>query len=151
VCENSSLVPKGRLNLAQEKLIKESDLPYSIVRATQFFEFVKGIADFSTQGNQVHLAPVLIQPIVSDDVAKAVVRVSAGKPMNGIVEVGGPEKFRLDELIRLGLSALGDAREVVTDPNALYYGVRLSERTLVPEDDAKLGEMRFKDWLAQGV
>jgi hypothetical protein len=71
--------------------------------------------------------------------------------MNGIVEVGGPEKFRLDELIRLGLSALGDAREVVTDPNALYYGVRLSERTLVPEDDAKLGEMRFKDWLAQGV
>lgn len=142
--------PYFRAKIAQEKLIKESGLPYSIVHATQFFEFVKGIADFSTQGNQVHLAPVLIQPMASDDVAKAVGRVAAGTPVNGIVEVGGPEKFRLDELIRLGLSALGDAREVVSDPNALYYGVRVSERTLVPEDEAKLGEIRFKDWLAQG-
>lgn len=142
--------PYFRAKIAQEKLIKESGLPYSIVHATQFFEFVKGIADFSTQGNQVHLAPVLIQPMASDDVAKAVGRVAVGTSVNGIVEVGGPEKFRLDELIRLGLSALGDAREVVTDPNALYYGVRVSERTLVPEDDAKLGEIRFKDWLAQG-
>lgn len=142
--------PYFRAKIAQEKLIKESGLPYSIVHATQFFEFVKGIADFSTQGNQVHLAPVLIQPMASDDVAKAVGRVAVGTPVNGIVEVGGPEKFRLDELIRLGLSALGDAREVVTDPNALYYGVRVSERTLVPEDDARLGEIRFKDWLAQG-
>jgi uncharacterized protein YbjT (DUF2867 family) len=142
--------PYFRAKIAQEKLIKESGLPYSIVHATQFFEFVKGIADFSTQGNQVHLAPVLIQPMVSDDVAKAVGRVSVGAPVNGIVEVGGPEKFRLDELIRLYLNALGDPREVVTDPNALYYGVRVSERTLVPEEDAKLGEIRFKDWLAQG-
>jgi uncharacterized protein YbjT (DUF2867 family) len=142
--------PYFRAKIAQEKLIQESGLPYSIVHATQFFEFVKGIADFSTQGNQVHLAPVLIQPMASDDVAKAVGRVSVGTPVNGIVEVAGPEKFRLDELIRLGLSALGDAREVVTDPNALYYGVRVSERTLVPEDDAKLGEIRFKDWLAHG-
>jgi uncharacterized protein YbjT (DUF2867 family) len=142
--------PYFRAKIAQEKLIKESGLPYSIVHATQFFEFVKGIADFSTQGNQVHLAPVLIQPMASDDVAKAVGRVAAGTPVNGIVEVGGPEKFRLDELIRLGLSALDDPREVVTDPNALYYGVRLSERTLVPENGAKLGEIRFKDWLAQG-
>jgi uncharacterized protein YbjT (DUF2867 family) len=142
--------PYFRAKIAQEKLIEESSLPYSIVHATQFFEFVKGIADFSTQGNQVHLAPVLIQPMASDDVAKAVGRVSVGTPVNGIVEVAGPEKFRLDELIRLGLSALGDAREVVTDPNALYYGVRVSERTLVPEDDAMLGEIRFKDWLAHG-
>lgn len=142
--------PYFRAKIAQEKLIKESGLPYSIVHATQFFEFVKGIADFSTQGNQVHLAPVLIQPMASDDVANAVGRVAVGTPVNGIVEVGGPEKFRLDELIRLGLSALGDAREVVSDPNALYYGVRVSERTLVPEDEAKLGEIRFKDWLAQG-
>jgi uncharacterized protein YbjT (DUF2867 family) len=141
--------PYFRAKIAQEKLIEESGLPYSIVHATQFFEFVKGIADFSTQGNQVHLAPVLIQPMASDDVAKAVGRVSVGTPVNGIVEVAGPEKFRLDELIRLGLTAVGDAREVVTDPNALYYGVRVSERTLVPEDDAKLGEIRFKDWLAQ--
>ncbi len=143
--------PYFRAKIAQEKLITESGLPYSIVHATQFFEFVKGIADFSTQGNQVHLAPVLIQPMASDDVAKAVGRVAAGAPVNGIVEVGGPEKFRLDELIRLGLTALDDAREVVTDPDALYYGVRVSERTLVPEDDAKLGEIRFKDWLAQGI
>jgi uncharacterized protein YbjT (DUF2867 family) len=142
--------PYFRAKIAQEKLIKESGLPYSIVHATQFFEFVKGIADFSTQGNQVHLAPVLIQPMASDDVANAVGRVAVGTPVTGIVEVGGPEKFRLDELIRLGLSALGDAREVVSDPNALYYGVRVSERTLVPEDEAKLGEIRFKDWLAQG-
>jgi uncharacterized protein YbjT (DUF2867 family) len=142
--------PYFQAKMAQEKLIKESGLPYSIVHATQFFEFVKGIADFSTQGNQVHLPPALIQPMASDDVAKGVGRVSVGTPVNGIVEIGGPEKFRLDELIRLGLSALGDARKVVTDPNALYYGVLLSERTLVPEDDAKLGEIRFEDWLAQG-
>ncbi len=142
--------PYFRAKIAQEKLIKESGLPYSIVHATQFFEFAKGIADFSTQGTQVHLPPVLIQPMASDDVAKAVGRVSVGAPVNGTVEVGGPEKFRLDELIRLCLSALRDPREVVTDPNALYYGVHVSERTLVPEDDAKLGEIRFKDWLAQG-
>jgi len=89
--------------------------------------------------------------MASEDVAKAVGRVSVGTPVNGIVEVGGPEKFRLDELIRLGLSALGDPREVVTDPNALYYGVHVSERTLVPEDDAKLGEIHFKDWLSQNA
>jgi uncharacterized protein YbjT (DUF2867 family) len=142
--------PYFRAKMAQEKLIKESGLPYSIVHATQFFEFVKGIADISTQGNQVRLAPVLIQPMASDDVSKAVGKVSVGTPVNGIVEVGGPEKFRLDELIRLCLSALGDPREVVTDPNATYYGAAVSERTLVPEDDAKLGEIRFEDWLAQG-
>jgi len=142
--------PYFRAKTAQEKLIRESGLPYSIVHATQFFEFVKTIADISTQGNQVRLAPVLIQPMASDDVAKAVARVSVGTPVNRIVEVAGPEKFRLDELIRLDLSALGDPREVITDPNALYYGARVSERTLVPEGDAKLGAIRFEDWLAQG-
>lgn len=142
--------PYFRAKLAQEKLIRESSLPYSIIHASQFFEFVKSIADFSTQGNQIHLAPVLIQPMASDDVAKAVARVSVGMPVNDVVEVGGPEKFRLDELIRGCLSALGDSREVVADPNALYYGARLTERTLVPEDGAQLGEIRFEDWLAQG-
>jgi uncharacterized protein YbjT (DUF2867 family) len=88
--------------------------------------------------------------MAADDVAKAVARVSVGTPVNGIVEVAGPEKFRLDELIRRCLSALGDSREVVADPNALYSGARLSERTLVPQDDAKLGEIRFEDWLARG-
>ena len=142
--------PYFRAKIVQEKLIKESSLPYSIIHAPQFFEFVKGIADFSTQGNQVHVAPVLIQPMAADDVAKAVARVSVGTPVNGIIEVAGPEKFRLDELIRRCLSALGDSREVVADPNAPYSGARLSERTLVPEDDAKLGETRFEDWFAQG-
>jgi uncharacterized protein YbjT (DUF2867 family) len=143
--------PYFRAKIAQEKLIRESGMPYSIVHATQFFEFAKGIADFSTQGNQIHLPPALIQPIVSGDVAIAVARVSVGTPVNGIVEIAGPERFRLDELIRIYLDATGDSREVVTDPNALYYGVRLSERTLVPEDDARLGEIRFEDWLPQGA
>ena len=141
--------PYFRAKIVQEKLITESSLPYSIVHATQFFEFVKGIADISTQGNQVHLAPVLIQPMAADDVAKAVVKVSVGAPVNGIVEVAGPEKFRLDELVRDCLRTLGDSRKVVIDPNALYAGARLSERTLVPEDDAQLGELRFEAWLAQ--
>jgi uncharacterized protein YbjT (DUF2867 family) len=143
--------PYFRAKITQEKLIEESGMPYSIVRATQFFEFAKGIADFSTQGNQVHLPPAFIQPMASDDVAKGVARVSVGSPLNGIVEIGGPEKFRLDELIRLYLSAVGDPRAVVTDPNSLYYGIQVSERTLVPEDNAKLGEIRFKNWLNQGA
>jgi uncharacterized protein YbjT (DUF2867 family) len=143
--------PYFRAKIAQEKLITESGLPYSIVHATQFFEFAKGIADFSTQGNEVHLPPVLIQPIVSDDVATAVGRVAVGTPVNGMVEVAGPARFRLDELIRLYLDALDDPRKVVTDPNALYYGIHVGERTLVPEANAKLGEMRFEDWLPQGT
>jgi uncharacterized protein YbjT (DUF2867 family) len=134
----------------QEKLIRESGLPYSIVRATQFFEFVKTIADISTQGNQVRVPPVLIQPMASEDVAKAVATISVAAPVNGTVEVGGPDKFRLDELIRLALNAIGDTREVVADPNSTYYGVHVSERTLVPEDAAMLAEHRFRDWLARG-
>jgi uncharacterized protein YbjT (DUF2867 family) len=141
--------PYFRAKMTQEKLIAESKLPYSIVRATQFFEFVKGIADISTQGNQVHLAPVLFQPMASDDVATEVARISVGKPSNGIVEIAGPEKFRLDELIRRFLSATHDSREVVADPGALYSGARLTERTIIPEDDATLGKTRFEDWLAQ--
>lgn len=139
-----------RAKLAQEKLIKEASLPYSIVHATQFFEFVKAIADFSTQGDQVHLPPVLFQPMAAADVAKAVARTAAGKPANGIVEVAGPEKFRLNELIGLALKSLGDPRQVVSDPKAPYYGVHVTERTLIPEDDARLGEIRFEDWVAQG-
>lgn len=141
--------PYFRAKIAQENLIKESTLPYSIVQATQFFEFVKGIAASSTQGNEVRLAPVLIQPMAADDVAKGVARVSTGTPVNGTVEIAGPEKFRLDELIRIALRAMNDPREVVADPNALYSGALLKERTLIPEDDAELGELRFGDWLAQ--
>ena len=136
-----------RGKIAQEKLIRESSIPYSIVHATQFFEFVKSIADAATDGSRVRLAPVLIQPMASDDVADAVARIAVGAPVNGIVEVAGPEQFRLDELIRQDLSALNDPRDVVADPQARYFGAVLSERTLVPGDDARLGETRFEDWL----
>jgi uncharacterized protein YbjT (DUF2867 family) len=136
-----------RAKIAQENLIKSSSIPYSIVRATQFFEFVKGIADFSTDGNKVRLPAVLIQPMAADDVASAVGRIALSSPVNGTVEVGGPEKFRLDELVRRGLAAWEDPREVVADPRARYYGIEVSERTLVPDDDARLGETRFATWL----
>jgi len=138
-----------RAKMAQENLIKTSSIPYSIVRATQFFEFIRGIADFSTDGNKVRLPSAIIQPMAADDVASAVGRIAMGSPVNGTVEIGGPQKFRLDELVRRGLAAWNDPREVVVDPRARYYGVELSERTLVPADDARLGEMRFETWLTQ--
>jgi uncharacterized protein YbjT (DUF2867 family) len=140
-----------RAKIAQEKLIKESSIPYSIVHATQFFEFVKSIADAATDGNSVRLASVLIQPMAADDVASAVGKIAVGTPVNGTVEIAGPEQFRLDELIRQGLSARNDPREVIADPHARYFGAEVSERTLVPGDDAQLGETRFEDWLSQSA
>jgi len=138
-----------RAKIAQEKLIKESSIPYSIVRATQFFEFVNRIADSATEGNTVRLPSVGFQPMAADDVASAVCRVAIGSPLNGIVEVAGPERFRFDTLIRQGLSARRDPREVIADPHARYFGAELGERTLVPGDDARLAETRFDDWLSQ--
>jgi len=138
-----------RAKIAQEELIKGSSIPYSIVRATQFFEFAKKLADISTQGGAVHVPPVLIQPMAGDDVAGALCRVAQESPVNGTVEVGGPEQFRLDEFVRRRLAALHDAREVVADPQARYSGAKLSERTLVPGDDARLAQTRFDDWLRQ--
>jgi len=140
-----------RAKIAQEKLIKESSLPYSIVHATQFFEFLKGLADISMVGDKVHLPHVLFQPMAADDVASGVARVAVGPPVNGIVEIGGPEQFRLDELVRRRLAALKDLREVIADPNARYAGAKLSERTLVPGNDARLGETRFETWLSQST
>ena len=136
-----------RAKIAQEKLIQESSIPYSIVHATQFFEFIKGIADAATDGNTVRLAPVLIQPMAADDVASAVGRVALGSPVNGIVEIAGPEQFRLDELIRRSLDAQNDPRQVIADPHARYFDAELKERTLVPDDGASLAETRFEDWL----
>ena len=138
-----------RAKMAQEKLIQGSPVPYSIVRATQFFEFIKSIADFSTDGDTVRLPPVLIQPMAADDVAGGVGRVALGAPVKGTVEIGGPERFRLDELIRMDLTALKDPRKVITDPQGRYYGIRVNERTLLPGDEARLGEKRFEDWLRQ--
>jgi len=138
-----------RAKVAEENLIKGSFIPYSIVRATQFFEFVKGIADFSTEGNKVRLPSALIQPMSADDVAGAVGQVAMGPPLNGTVEIGGPEQFPLDELVRQALAAWKDPREVVADPHARYYGIAVSEKTLVPGKDARLSQTRFKTWLNQ--
>ena len=135
-----------RAKQAQEKLIRESGVPYSIVHATQFFEFVKRIADDATEGNTVRLPSVLIQPMAADDVAKAVGRAAVAAPINGVIEVAGPEQFRLDQLIRDGLRARNDPRQVITDPEARYYGAKLSERTLLPGDGVRLGEIRLDEW-----
>lgn len=140
-----------RAKIAQENLVKSSSIPYSIVRATQFFEFIKGIADFSTDGNTVRLPTALIQPMAAEDVAGAVCRVALGSPLNGTVETGGPEQFRMNELVRRGLAAREDPREVVADPQARYYGIKLSETALIPGSDARLGEMRFEDWLSPAM
>jgi uncharacterized protein YbjT (DUF2867 family) len=137
-----------RGKIAQEKLIKGGSIPYSIVHATLFFEFVKSIADAVTDGNTVRLAPVLVQPMAADDVATAVARVAVGAPLNGIVEVAGPEQFRLDQVVRRYLGARGDRRSVIADPHARYFGAELGERTLVP-DNAIIGEVRFEDWLSR--
>jgi uncharacterized protein YbjT (DUF2867 family) len=140
-----------RGKIAQEKLIRESSIPYTIVHATQFFEFLKGLADWSTVGEEVHLPPVLFQPMAADDVASGVARVAVGPPANGIVEIGGPEQFRLDELVRRRLASLKDPRKVVADPNARYSGAKISEKTLVPGNNARLGETRFETWLKESA
>lgn len=136
-----------RAKVAQERLIRNSSIPYSIVRATQFFEFLKRIADEATDGNTVRIAPVLFQPIAAADVAIAVCRVAVEAPLNRIVEVAGPQQLRFDEFIRLGLGGRHDPREVIADPHARYFGTELGERTLVPGADARLGKIRFEEWL----
>jgi uncharacterized protein YbjT (DUF2867 family) len=138
-----------RAKIAQEKLIKESSIPYSIVHATQFFEFLKGLADISMVDGKVHLPHVLFQPMAAGDVASGVGRVAVGQPFNGIVEIAGPEPFRLDELVRSRLASLDDPRAVIADPNARYSGAKLGERTLLPGNNARLGETTFETWLGQ--
>ena len=140
-----------RAKVAQEKQIKEGPIPYTIVAATQFFEFTKRIADEATVGKIVHLPPVLFQPIAADDVASALGEVATSSPLNSTIEIAGPEAFRFDELIRQRLSSLDDSREVVADPHAPYFGAELSERSIVPGDNAQLGETRFEDWLSSSA
>ena len=136
-----------RAKMAQENLIKASSIPYTIVRATQFFEFVGGIAQSATQGQTVRLPPVLMQPIVSDDVAAAMADAALTEPLNGTVDLAGPEAFRQDDLVRRFLKATGDARTVITDPKALYYGIAVNDQSLMPGDNPRLGPTRFADWL----
>ena len=140
-----------RTKIAQEKLIESSSIPYSIVHATQFFEFVRSIADEATDGSTVRMAPVLFQPIAGDEVAQAVGRIAVGSPLNGRVEVAGPEQSRMDEFFRQALAAWNDPREVATDPHARYFGAELGERTLVPGDDALFGKTRYGDWSGRTV
>lgn len=137
-----------RAKQAQEDLITASGMPYSIVHATQFFEFMKGIVESATQGDTVRLAPVGIRPVHSDDVAATVARTAAGAPLNGIVEVAGPEEFQLDVLVGERLAAQGDPRQVVADVHAPYFGAELGRTTLLPGPDARLAETRFADWAA---
>jgi uncharacterized protein YbjT (DUF2867 family) len=140
-----------RAKIVQERLIRDSSIPYSIVHATQFFEFVNRIADMTTSGNTVRLAHVLIQPMAAEDVASAVADVTVGPPVNGIIEVAGPQQFHLDELVRSTLRGRHDPREVITDPHAPYSGAELHERTLVPAAGARLAETRFDQWLNQSM
>ena len=136
-----------RAKVAQEKLIKTSGIPYSIVHATQFFEFVKSIAAAGTEGETVRIAPVLFQPIAADDVAAAVGRTAVGTPLNGTLDIAGPQRSRFDEFIRDALASINDPRTVVSDPHAPYFGAEITERSLVPGDGAVLGEITFADWL----
>ena len=140
-----------RAKMAQEKLIKASKIPYTIVRATQFFEFVGGIAQFATEGQTVRLPPALMQPIVSGDVAAAVADVALAEPLNGTFDLAGPEPIRQDDLVRRFLKATGDARTVIADPKALYYGVAVNDQSLTPGDHPRLGTTRFDDWLRQNA
>jgi len=135
-----------RAKIAQEKLIKEAGIAYSIVHATQFFEFVRSIADSGTVNGEIHASPALIQPIAADDVATAVGKTAVSEPINGTVEVAGPEQFGLDELISKRLTLDGDSRRVVTDPGARYFGAVLQERTLVPGPGATTFPTRFEEW-----
>ena len=138
-----------RAKSAQEKLIENSAIPYSIVHATQFFKFARSMADAATEGGTVRFAPVLFQPIAGDDVAQAVARISVNSPLNGIVEVAGPEQFRMDEFFRHVLAMRDDPRAVVADPHASYFGAELGDRTLLPGADAVLGETRYRNWPAR--
>jgi uncharacterized protein YbjT (DUF2867 family) len=136
-----------RAKLAQEKLIVASGIPYTIIRATQFMEFLGGIADTSADGNVVRLPPVLFQPIAADDVAAIVAEVALAPPRNGVVEIAGPERATFNEIVARYLKAVGDPREVVRDPEARYFGGRVEERSLVPLAEARLGRIGLDEWL----
>ena len=140
-----------RAKLAQEKLISDGPIPYSIVHATQFFEFLKTLADSATVDNTVRMPPAFFQPMAAADVAEGIAIAALGDPVNGITEIGGPEAFRLPDLIRTALTARGDTREVIADPSARYWGIEIEEHTLVPGDGATLFETRFEDWILEAA
>ena len=140
-----------RAKVAQENLIKASGIPFTIVRSTQFFEFAKGLVQAATEGQTVRLSPALFQPIASDDVAAALTDVAVAEPLNGTVEIAGPEPIRMDEFARRFLSATRDPRKVTTDVHALYFGTELNDQSLTPGDNARLGSAHFADWLSHST
>jgi uncharacterized protein YbjT (DUF2867 family) len=140
-----------RAKIAQEELVKAASVPYSILRATQFFEFIGRIADSGADGDTIRLAPVFVQPESADDVAAALAELAEGEPVNGIVELGGPEQFRLDELARRVLRANNDPRPVMPDVHARYFGAELDDHSLTPGSNARIAPTRFEDWLSQSV
>jgi uncharacterized protein YbjT (DUF2867 family) len=140
-----------RAKMAQENLIKASGIPYTIVRSTQFFEFVNGIAQSATEGQTLRLSPALFQPIASDDVANALADVTLGAPVNGTIEIAGPDRVPLDELVGRFLSATNDSRKVVADIHARYFGAELNDRSLTPGDNPRIGSIRFEDWLSHSI
>jgi uncharacterized protein YbjT (DUF2867 family) len=140
-----------RAKVSQEKLIKSAGGPYTILRATQFFEFMGWIAQSATDGQTVRLPSAFMQPVMSDDVAAALVDITLGEPVNGTVELAGPDRIRLDELIRRFLSANHDARQVVADTHARYSGAELNDQSLIPGDKPRIGSTRFEDWLSHSI
>jgi uncharacterized protein YbjT (DUF2867 family) len=140
-----------RAKMAQEDLIRASGIPYTILRSTQFFEFVGGIVKSGSEGEAIRLSPALVQPIASDDVAAALAELTVGRPLNGIVEVAGPEACPLDNFARKFLAAGGDKREVIADVHARYFGAALNDRSLTPGDNPRLGSIRFADWLSRAA
>src|SRR5207344_1943127 len=140
-----------RAKMAQENLIKASSIPYTIIRATQFFEFVGGIAQAATEGQTVRVPAAMMQPIASDDVAAAVVDVALAEPLNSTIDLAGPEPIRQDELVRQFLSATGDPRTVITDPKALYFGTAINDQSLTPGENPRLGPTCFSEWLARSA
>lgn len=137
-----------RAKVAQADLIENSVVPYSLIYATEVFEYIPGIADSHTQGGAVRIAPVRFQPLAIDDLVRVIARTAVGSPLNGRVEVAGPEQYRMDEFFRMALAARNDSREVITDKNARYFGTELSEQSLVPVGEAILGEIGYREWLA---
>jgi uncharacterized protein YbjT (DUF2867 family) len=140
-----------RAKLAQEEMVKAGPIPYTIVRATQFFEFIGRIADSGTDGDTVHLPPALVQPEAADDVASTLADVAVGAPLNDTVELAGPEAFPLDELAQRVLKANDDPRQVTADVHARYFGAELDDRSLIPGEDARIAPTRFEDWLRQSA
>jgi uncharacterized protein YbjT (DUF2867 family) len=140
-----------RAKVAQEEMVKAGPVPYTILRATQFFEFIGRLADSSTDGGTVRLPPALVQPEAADDVASTLADVAVGAPLNDTVELAGPEVFRLDELARRVLNASDDPRQVTADVHARYFGAELDDRSLIPGDDARIASTRFEDWLSQSA